>query len=93
MGDFKCGALKDHWLRIIADLKPIGSHGDAQRSQWVKLEEGNTSVSSFTSSYNRWLPWRLTTDRWMGVAANHGSPRQKPLLLWSQEMCLPPPSL
>ncbi|MEQ2311844.1 hypothetical protein AMECASPLE_024690 [Ameca splendens] len=45
MGVFKCGALKDHWLRIIADLKLIGWRGDTRRSHWVKLEEGKLHCS------------------------------------------------
>ncbi|MEQ2314667.1 hypothetical protein AMECASPLE_014560 [Ameca splendens] len=45
MGVFKCGALKDHWLRIIADLKLIGWRGDTRRSHWVKLEEGSPMIS------------------------------------------------
>ncbi|MED6286970.1 hypothetical protein CHARACLAT_011631 [Characodon lateralis] len=38
MGDFKCRALRDDWLRITADLMLIGWSGDARRSHWTKLE-------------------------------------------------------
>ncbi|MEQ2287670.1 hypothetical protein AMECASPLE_015060 [Ameca splendens] len=47
MGDFKCGALKGHWLSIIADLKLIGWSGDTRRSHWVKLEKVHRKIAPF----------------------------------------------